>query len=205
MHVITRSPAPWAGRALLAALPLALGLAIWGPSSGPVEVGLKIEPAAAKPCPSSPRANPGTIGTARAASTVICLINRRRANQGLPRLEQRASLRLIASRHSQRMVRRGCFAYTCPGELPLGKRVRRRTNYLPCGCKFQLRQSIGGGARARGRPIRVVRRWIRTRRDRKVMFSRTLRHIGVGAVWGGPGAPNNTNFGTYTAIYGSRR
>lgn len=190
-------------RLVIATLPLAAGLAVLGGPPG-VPAGLKAGEAQARPCP-SPKANPGAIGPAQASRTVACLINRRRAHRGLPMMKQRAALRSTAVRHSQRMVNRGCFAHLCPGEDPLIKRVRQHTSYLPCKCKFRLAQTIGGGANARGRPIRIVRNWIRAKRNRKVLFSRNLRHVGIGVVWGGPGAPGNDSFGTYTGVFGYKR
>lgn len=176
---------------------LAAGLAGLGPAPSSA-IGLAAEPAAAAACPGA-RAQPGNVKAPRATSAVICLINRRRAGAGLPRLKLRKPLRAAAKRHSQRMVRTGCFGHSCGGTLL--RRVKR-TRYLPCGCAYGLGETIAWGMKPRGKPRRIFRSWMRSPGHRRVLMDRSLRHIGVGVVWGAPGGPGASSAGTYAAILG---
>lgn len=129
-------------------------------------------------------ASAGTAGQARA---IRCLINRARAEHGLPRLRASAPLGRAARRHSRDMVRRRYFDHVSPGGGSPLRRARR------AGWRGStLGEAIAYGAGEDATAAGTVRGWLRSRPHRRILLSRRLRVIGIGVAaatpdprWGG--------------------
>lgn len=188
-------------RPSLAGFVLATAAAILLAAAGPgpaATVGLSAEAAEAQRCKGA-RANPGNVKPGVFQRATMCLINKRRAKRGLPKLERRKPLRRAGKRHSVRMRDRPCFSHSCGGTLQ--QRVSR-TAYLPCSCNWGVGETLAWGSGSRGQPRRIVRSWMNSPSHKAVLLDRGFRHFGVGTVWGSPYRRNNTSHATYTAIFG---
>lgn len=195
-----REPASYrVSRVAIAIVALTASLVVVAPSG----TALETSDAQAQACKSA-RVNPGNVKPGVASRAVVCLINRRRASRGIREVERKKALRASAKRHSRRMVRTGCFAHRCPGQKDLAGRVYD-TTYLPCSCTWSVGETIAAGDGRRGKPRRIVRSWMKSSGHRRVLLDRSLRHVGVGVIWGAPWAPNRSSAGTYTANFGFKR
>jgi len=183
-------------RLAIVAVPAAVAVAVAGP--GPAgTVGLSAEAADAR-CKGA-RANPGNVKPGVVQRATMCLINKRRAKNGLATLNRRKSLRRAAKRHSVRMRNRPCFSHTCGGSL--AKRVSN-TAYLPCGCSYGVGETLAWGARSSGQARRIVSSWMNSPSHRAAILDRRFRHFGIGVVWGSPYSPGSSSHATYTAMFG---
>ncbi len=147
-------------------------------------------------------AGPRRISSRRAAKSVVCLINRKRARHGLGRLSFRGDLAGAARGHSRRMQRTRCFDHICPGEPALPGRFER-ADYLPCNCSWGVGENIAWGPRRRGTPRAIVRAWMESSPHRANILG-SFEHVGVGVRWGSP-LHHRSKAGTYTLDFGYRR
>ena len=70
---------------------------------------------------------PAQMTRSAARQAVLCLLNRRRAAHGLPRLRTDERLRTAARRHSVHMARAGFFSHTSPSGATSGRPACSRT------------------------------------------------------------------------------
>ena len=142
-----------------------------------------------------------TNGQARAA--ILCLVNRKRANAGLPALQRNKRLQKAAQRHTGKMSGTGCFAHECSGEGALGARLQS-VDYLTGGLlQWAYGENIAWGMDARGKPSTIVKAWMNSPGHRANILSGQFREIGVGFVAGTP-SNSNANGGIYTTDFGLR-
>ncbi|HEX4805423.1 MAG TPA: CAP domain-containing protein [Conexibacter sp.] len=141
----------------------------------------------------------GTIRAARDAT--LCLLNRVRAQYGLPPLHLNARLSRVAARHSRDMVRRRYFAHdSLNGSSPFARMLA--AHYVPRNASWWLGENIGWGGGSRAQPIAMVRAWMHSPPHRANILSRHFRDIGVGIAAGAPvgggGATYTTDFGSHS-------
>lgn len=141
-----------------------------------------------------------TMGLKRAERLTHCLINRQRRVRGLARLKPHRRSYLAARSHNRAMVRTGCFAHVCPGELDLVERLRA-SRYLPCSCSWGAAENIAWATGHLASPRRIVRGWMRSRGHRRNILDPAYEHLGVAVKRGVPtghpaaGATFTTDFG----------
>jgi uncharacterized protein YkwD len=148
-------------------------------------------------------AAPQKLGSKKAARTVMCLVNRKRRQHGLGRLDRDRRLQRAAKRHNRVMVRRNCFSHQCPGEAGLDGRLHR-VGYLGGGLsRWAYGENIAWGGGRLGTPKKIVDAWMGSPPHRAAILSRTYREAGVGFHAKAP-SKVNTPSGTYTIDFGLR-
>lgn len=137
-----------------------------------------------------------TIRAARNAT--LCLLNRVRAEHGLPPLRLNARLSSAARRQSRDMVRHRYFSHVSRnGRSPVDR--IRSTHYVPRSASWWLGENIGWGSGPLAQPAAMVRAWMHSPEHRANILSRHFRDIGIGIV---PGAPVGGGGATYTTDFG---
>ena len=152
--------------------------------------------AAASPCKQYGSKGPSSLTPKHARQAVICLVNRKRHQNGRGHLHRSDRLNRSATRHSRRMKNSGCFSHQCPGEPSLSTRLKS-TGYLSGASRWAYGENIAWGDGSRGTPKHVVNAWMNSSAHRSNILSGTFRDIGVGFSHRG-------NRGYYTADFGMR-
>ena len=145
---------------------------------------------------------PHQTSLAKLGKAMQCLINNKRAKHGgLGRLKDNDRLATAARSHTKTMLKKDCFEHRCPGEPPLGKRIKR-TGYTRGAKKYFYAESLG----YHKSPKRVIRKLMQTSFNRKNILGPDWQDIGVGAGWGAPrkGA-NDKKLETFTIVFAWRK
>jgi len=138
-----------------------------------------------------------TLREARTAT--LCLLNRVRAQHGLPPLRLNGKLSHVARMHSHDMVSRRYFAHdSLNGSSPFARMFA--SHYVPRDASWWLGENIGWGSGSLGQPIAMVRAWMHSPPHRANILSRHFRDIGIGIA---TGAPVGGGGATYTTDFGS--
>lgn len=138
-----------------------------------------------------------TVRQARDAT--LCLLNRVRAQHGLPPLRLNARLSRVAGQHSRDMVRRRYFGHdSLNGRSPFARMLA--SHYVPRDASWWLGENIGWGSGSLAQPIAMVRAWMHSPPHRANILSRHFRDVGIGVA---PGAPVGGGGATYTTDFGS--
>lgn len=172
---------------------LALAAALVAPTAFPASAAAGCKGAGADP-------NEVRLGKVRAAT--LCLVNQRRARQGLRDLRGNSKLRKAATRHSRSMARRNFFSHVSPNGATVTDRIRA-TGYLTRSRSWAIGENIGWGTAGMATPRGMVRAWMRSPPHRAAIMSRKFRDIGVGIARGGPVA-GIAGAATYTTDFGRR-
>ncbi len=140
-----------------------------------------------------------TVREARDAT--LCLLNRVRAEHGLPPLRLNGPLGHVARMHSHDMVSRRYFAHdSLNGRSPFARMFA--AHYVPRNASWWLGENIGWGSGSLGQPISMVRAWMHSPPHRANILNRHFRDIGIGIAIGAPvgggGATYTTDFGSYS-------
>ncbi len=122
---------------------------------------------------------PRALGLRPAGVAIRCLVNRERAQRGLPPLKESAALRRAAQRHARDMRRGDFFAPRSPDGATLSSRVRQ-AGYLDGARSWRLGECLARNASERATPASVVRSWMRGGPARRAILTRRFRHIGIG-------------------------
>lgn len=139
--------------------------------------------AAATRCPFAD-AQPGTVGTARTAAALACLVDHERTAAGLAPLPVDDRIRLAASRHAGDMATRNYFDHVAPAPAPFGATVGERLTAGGFGFS-----TVGENiARGQETPRAVMKAWLESRGhcDNLMNPAFTVAGHGVSAVRGGP-------------------
>lgn len=186
--------------ALLASLAAVLTLALVGPGSSASLTGPAT--ASAAKCPGANKL-PRHQSRDRAASQIVCLINKVRRKHGKPKLHRNGGVGDAARRHTRNMQRKNCFAHECPGEPDLTGRLYD-TKYLPCNCSWGAGENIAWGKRRKGSPRGIFKAWMNSPPHRDAILEGSYRHVGVGVRWGSPYQRHGSR-ATYTMDFGYKR
>jgi uncharacterized protein YkwD len=158
-------------------------------------------PQAADPC-GAVTATPQTAGIPIAGQATLCLLNRQRAQHGLPPLLENRLLDTQAQLHSQDMVTRNYFEHTTPDGLSVEDRLRnagyaRNTN-------ASAGENIAYGVGAKATPAAIVQAWMHSPPHRADILRRAFTEIGIGVALGAPevGASKQAQSATYTTDFG---
>jgi len=156
--------------------------------------------ASTTPCGNSTVA-PRLLSLHQMRTSVLCLLNRIRAQHELHPLAYNQALRTSASAHSVSMVVHGYFAHEGPGGS-IDSRISR-AGYLAAGARFVIGEDIGGGGGPLGSPMAVVRDWMHSAVHRRNILDPHFRDVGVGVARGFPYGGGG-RAATYTVDFGAR-
>jgi len=137
---------------------------------------------------------------AKLGKAMQCLVNNKRGKHQLHPLKSNDRLATAARRHTKVMLDKDCFEHRCPGEPPLGKRIKQ-TGYTKGAKNYRWAESLG----YHKSPKRTIRKLMQTGFNRRNILGRRWRDIGVGAGWGAPveGA-NDKKLETFTIVFAWR-
>jgi uncharacterized protein YkwD len=146
---------------------------------------------------------PRTAPTIRLARAAVCLINKRRAVRGLPRLRINRRLTRAARWHARDMVRRRYFGHVSRRGRDVVDRLYG-ARYLGGRFSWAVGENLAWGSGSRGTPRRIVRAWMSSAGHRRNMLDRRFREIGIGVIARGP-VRTDLPAATYTTTFGIRR
>lgn len=144
---------------------------------------------------------PTAANKAKIERATLCLLNRARAQRGLPKLRASRVLKRAARKHSANMDRRDFFSHVSPGGATVLHRVRA-VGYLASASSFSVGENIAWGSGGRATPRAIHRAWMRSPGHRANILSRGFREIGVGVALGTP--VSGLRGATYTQNFGRR-
>jgi uncharacterized protein YkwD len=139
----------------------------------------------------------------QAQEATLCLLNRARAQAGLPPLRLNRRLSKAASGHSHEMVRHHYFAHESANGRSAFDRIFA-VHYVPRHANWSLGENIGWGSATLAQPVALVRMWMHSPPHRANILSRRFRDIGIGITPGTPrrhgrrGATYTTDFGAHS-------
>jgi uncharacterized protein YkwD len=144
----------------------------------------------------APSAHAASAHVSRTERAVIRLMNRVRAQHGLPRLRSSLRLSLAADGHSLDMLRNDFFAHQSSDGTSFDRRVRAYANARRVG------ENLAMVSRVRRVARKVVRMWLDSPGHRAILLSRRFRRVGVAKRSGHLGSLRATVF---TVDFASRR
>jgi uncharacterized protein YkwD len=187
---------PWLVR--LIGLVLILAVALIASASRPAPA------AAGSPCTKFGDERAKTLRDRQARAAVRCLMNRKRRQHGLSRLDHSKRLQKASQKHTEIMVQKNCFSHQCPGEGSLTARLLN-VDYLLGGLlRWTCGENIAYGDAHLGTPKAIVKAWMKSPPHRANILSSAFEDVGVGVVAGIPGSPG-ADGGTYTTDFGMRQ
>ena len=156
---------------------------------------------AADPCGATD-AKPSLVGATAAGQATICLLNRERAQHGLPPLRENSLLTAASLEHSQDMVRRRYFEHTAPDGRDV--RARLRAVGYSRGRSASTGENIAYGFGRQSTPAAIVRIWMNSPSHRADILRPAFDEIGIGIATGAPELPDakQADSATYTTDFG---
>ena len=146
---------------------------------------------------------PGALSVDDARRAVTCLINRRRAHQGLRRLRGNLALGLAAQQHSDAMASMNFFSHDGEDGTPVSR--AQAAGYTAGASAWGIGEDLEWGAGKGASPRAIVRGWMHSPVHRYVMLSPRFRHVGIGVTHGSPMSPEVQRAATFTADFGYRK
>jgi uncharacterized protein YkwD len=132
---------------------------------------------------------------------MACLVNRERAARGLPPMRLDAKLSRAGRTYSRQMARQDFFSHRSPAGIRLEGRLRQ-VRWVRGNGRWSATEAIGWGMERSASPARVLKVWLKHRRDRKVLLSRKPR-LGIGVATGLP-FRSRCRGATFTLVAGKR-
>jgi uncharacterized protein YkwD len=113
----------------------------------------------ATPCPNT-ELTPTEANLELVKAAVMCLINRERAQNGVPPLQTNASLEAAATGHSRELLTANYFAHVSPsGETPVDR--IRATGYIPDPqVGYVIGENLAWGTYSLATPQAIVSAWL---------------------------------------------
>ena len=146
-------------------------------------------------------AHPHDVSLVKIRAAITCLINEKRKAHGRVRLDSNGKLETAAQSHNDVMLDQDCFEHRCQGEPRLRHRIGK-TGYLDGAKSFAFAEDLGFETT----PAQMIRRWMKSRFNRKNILHARFGDVGVGVGWGSPVASQpDANFATYTVVFAWRR
>lgn len=145
---------------------------------------------------------PQEIGVAAAGQTTLCLLNRQRAQHGLPPLRENGILDATSQQHSDEMVRLDYFEHDAPDGRSVEDRLRA-AGYSR-GANASAGENIAYGAGKLATPAEIVAAWMRSPPHRADILRAAFTEIGIGVALGAPqlGRGKQASAATYTTDFG---
>ena len=143
---------------------------------------------------------PGSLGVERARQLTLCLLNRERAQHGLPPLQRRAQLEVASQRHSEDMIARRFFEHDTPDGMDPQQRM------LAAGYPSDnaiTGENIAWATGSSASPSKIVSLWMHSPPHRENILRRAFTEIGMGLAPGAPARPHSKDPPwTYTTDFG---
>ena len=142
------------------------------------------------------------LTTDQARASVVCLINKRRSHNHAKPVHEHPLLDSAAQSHTNAMTSENFFSHDGDGTP-----ATRASNagYMAGARAWGIGEDLFWGAVQRSTPGATVNAWMHSAEHRTVMLSRSYRQVGIGVAQGSPAGADNTNTGTYTALFGFRK
>jgi uncharacterized protein YkwD len=140
---------------------------------------------------------------AKARSATLCLINRERRAEGLPRLRPNRLLAVAAGRHGRDMVDKAYFAHDSLDGRTFDARIKA-TGYLSGANGWTVGENIAWGQGERSTPRSIVAGWMASPPHRRNILSPGYSRIGITIIQGAPVDGVGDNAATYTTSFGHR-
>jgi uncharacterized protein YkwD len=151
---------------------------------------------------SSARLSAASLATDQARAAVICLINKKRTRNHVKRVREHPLLDSAAQIHTDAMTSQNFFSHEGDG-TPASRAAN--AGYMTGASAWGVGEDLFWGMAARSTPSATVNAWMHSAEHRTIMLSRSFRQVGVGVDQGSPAGADNTNSGTYTALFGFRK
>jgi len=136
--------------------------------------------AVAAGCPGA-SASAASADAGKLRSALLCLVNNKRAANGLSRLKVDRRIQRAATRHARDMQKHNYFAHQRPGGPDLTTRLHRAGWY-----GHAWGETIAYGCGSLASPRATVRNWMNSPPHKAIILSGTYRHGGVGVVGSAP-------------------
>jgi uncharacterized protein YkwD len=133
---------------------------------------------------------------------VTCLINQKRARNHVKPIHESVPLDAAAQTHTDAMTTQNFFSHEGDG-TPESR--ASSAGYLAGARSWGIGEDLFWGAAKRSTPRATVDAWMRSAEHRTVMLSKSFRQVGIGVDQGSPAGADDTNTGTYTALFGYRK
>jgi uncharacterized protein YkwD len=133
---------------------------------------------------------------------VTCLINQKRARNHVKPVHESAPLDVAAQVHTDAMTAQNFFSHEGDG-TPESR--ASNAGYMIGARTWGIGEDLFWGSAKRSTPRATVEAWMRSAEHRSVMLSKRFRQVGIGVDHGSPAGADNTNTGTYTALFGYRK
>ena len=159
-------------------------------------------PAAAQACERD-GAMPAALTANEAREAVICLINERRAQNGVGALSEESRLQRAAQVHSKAMDAANFFSHSGRGGSSPQSRIQR-AGYMAGASAWGVAENIRWGRALRGTPKATVAAWMNSPSHRAALLNGSYRHVGVGFALGSPTGRGERKAAVYTATFGYR-
>lgn len=142
------------------------------------------------------------LTTDQARASVVCLINKSRARNHVRPVHEHPLLDSAAQSHTDAMTSLNFFSHEGDG-TPASR--ASNAGYMAGARAWGIGEDLFWGAVRRSTPSATVNAWMHSAEHRTVMLSRSYRQVGIGVAQGSPAGADNTNTGTYTALFGFRK
>ena len=143
-------------------------------------------------------------GTAQLEESLRCLINERRATEGLAPVRPEARLRDAAQRHSEDMVFNGYFAHDTPSGVSFIDRIVA-TGYTRGASSWLVGENLVWGTQSLSTPESMVQAWMDSPTHRANLMRARFREMGIAAVRGTPYDAADPEGITVSSEYGVRK
>ena len=147
------------------------------------------------------KSQPNELTEDQALDAVMCLLNKRRDAAGMGPLDYNNKLEAASERHTNYMLKHGCFSHQCSGEASMTTRIKS-TGYLSGAMSWQIGENIAWGESSLGTPAAIVDAWMKSPGHRANILNASYDEIGIGVDGGRPGQARHSNAATYTTDFG---
>jgi uncharacterized protein YkwD len=149
-----------------------------------------------------PRLSASSLTVDQARRAVTCLINKKRARNHAKPVHESVLLDSAAQTHTDAMTAQNFFSHEGDG-TPASRAAN--AGYMAGARAWGVGEDLFWGAAKRSTPRATIDAWMRSAVHRSVLLSRSFRQVGIGVDQGSPAGADNTDTGTYTALFGFRK
>jgi uncharacterized protein YkwD len=135
-------------------------------------------------------------------ASVTCLVNAKRARNHVKPVTEVAALDAAAQAHTDAMIAHNFFSHEGDG-TPASRAAN--AGYMAGARAWGVGEDLFWGAQSLSTPRATVDAWMHSAEHRSVLLSKSYRQVGVGVDQGSPAGADDTNTGTYTALFGFRK
>jgi uncharacterized protein YkwD len=186
---------PWLARLVALVVACTLALVAAGAAADGAQAG--------SPCTKYGDQRADELRDRQARAAIRCLLNRKRHQHGMSRLDNDKKLQRASQKHTEMMMKKACFSHQCPGEGSLEARLRSVAYLLSGLLRWTYGENIAYGGDHYGTPKTIMNAWMNSSGHRANILNPAFRDVGVGVEPGIPGNPHSKG-GTYTTDFGMR-